>query len=243
MGQLQLKTTNLEFSELEPATTYSLSLHLARADGRWDSGSGRKVDATTLPLSRLPLHLLPIVVVLLGLLVLLLVRLARRTKQKVQFKKDVKRYLQEESVNLSYRASSSSSQATSATYIVSEPTYAVIPPKPRETIDPLPEVPRAEVLTKDEACTISTMNKEDGARSSVQRKSELGNVQVEREASKEVGYVWVEGWRLPGKDSDEDGDGYLRANFGRPPLGEEREDSHEIVDIPAVSYITSRNPM
>jgi len=246
-GRLELTITNLEFSELEPATSYSLGLHLARSDGRWDSGTGMTVKATTLPLSHLPPHLLllllPLVIVLLGLLVLLLVRLARRTKQKVQFKKDVKRYLQEESVNLSYRASSSSSQATGTTYIVSEPTYAVIPPKPRETIDPLPEVPRAEELAKDEACTISTMNKEDGPRSSVQRESELGNVQVVREASKEVGYVWVEGWRLPGKDSDEDGDGYLRANFGRPPLTEERDDSHEIVDIPAVSYITSRNPM
>ena len=96
---------------------------------------------------------------LLGLLVLLLVRLARRTKQKVQFKKDVKRYLQEESVNLSYRASSSSSQATSATYILEEPTYAVIPPKPRETIDPLPDVPGE--LTKEESGTISTMYTEE----------------------------------------------------------------------------------
>ena len=144
-GRLELTSTNLQLSELEPATRYSLSLHLARSDGRWDSGAGRKVEATTLPLSHLPPHLLllllPLVIVLLGLLVLLLVRLARRTKQKVQFKKDVKRYLQDESVNLSYRASSSSSQATSATYILEEPTYAVIPPKPRETIDPLPDVP------------------------------------------------------------------------------------------------------
>jgi len=249
-GRLELTSTNLQLSELEPATRYSLSLHLARSDGRWDSGAGRKVKATTLPLSHLPPHLLllllPLVIVLLGLLVLLLVRLARRTKQKVQFKKDVKRYLQEESVNLSYRASSSSSQATSATYILEEPTYAVIPPKPRETIDPLPDVPGE--LTKEESGTNSTMYTEEEARSPVQRESESGKVKVARErsageASKEVGYVWVAGSRLLAKESVEDGDGYLRANFGRPPLGEVRDESHEIVDIPAVSYITSTNPV
>ena len=250
-GRLQLTTTDLELSELEPATSYSLSLHLARADGRWDSGSGRKIDVTTLPLSRLPLHLLllllPIVIVLLGLLVLLLVRLARRTKQKVQFKKDVKRYLQEDSVNLSYRASSSSSQATSATYIMEEPTYAVIPPKPRETIDPLPEVPEAE-LTKHEAGTISTLYKEE-ARSSVQRETFSGNVQLARErsvgeGSKEVGYVWVAGSKTLAEEEnaeDEDGEGYLRANFGRTPLKEVGDESHDIVGIPAVSYIRSTN--
>ena len=63
------------------------------------------------------------------------------------------------------------------------------------------------------------------------------------ETSKEVGYVWVGGSRLLARESDEDGDGYLRANFGRPPLGEVRDESHEIVDIPAVSYVTSTNPV
>merc|ERR1719264_1492253 len=53
-GRLELTSTNLQLSELEPATRYSLSLHLARSDGRWDSGAGRKVKATTLPLSHLP---------------------------------------------------------------------------------------------------------------------------------------------------------------------------------------------
>ena len=75
-GRLELTSTNLELSELEPATSYHLSLHLTRTDGRWESGGGSKVEATTLPLAHrlLPPHLLllllPPVIVLLGLLVL-----------------------------------------------------------------------------------------------------------------------------------------------------------------------------
>merc|ERR1711963_587095 len=109
----------------------------------------------TLPLSLPPPHLLllllPLAIVLLGLLLLQLVRLARRTKQKVQFKRDVKRYLQEEQVNLSHRRSISSSQATTATYVVEEPTYAVIAPKARITIDPLPELPERRRRQDNEA--------------------------------------------------------------------------------------------
>jgi len=128
-----------------------------------------------------------------------------------------------------------------------QPTYAVIPPKPRETIDPLPEVPDDEQVTKTEALSVY---KED-ARSSVQRRtcSELGNVKVPRErslgeGSKEVGYVWVAGSKiLAKKEEEEEEEGYLQANFGRPPLREDKDESHEIVDIPAVSYITSTHPM
>ena len=265
-GQLELSSTTLELSELEVDTSYSLNLHLARTDGRWDGRAGSKVDATTLPLShRFPPHLLllflPVAIVLLGLLVLLLVRLARRTKQKVQFKKDVKRYLQEESVNLSYRASSSSSQGTRVSYMVEgleeptmeeptmeEPTYAIIPPRPRETVDPLPELPggepaRKEAGSKSKMCCSMLTNMK------VTRETSVG------ERSKEVGYIWMAGSRIFPKEKveeekekesdgylemeeyDDEGDGYLRANFGHPPLKED-----EIVDIPAVSYVTKTNP-
>merc|ERR1712012_657186 len=135
----------VELEELQPPTNYSITFHITRDDGKWDGEDGTILKVATLPLSLLPPHLIlllpPLAIVLLGLLLLQLVRLARRTKQKVQFKRDVKRYLQEEQVNLSHRGSISSSQATSATYVVDEPTYAVIAPKPRITIDPLPELP------------------------------------------------------------------------------------------------------
>ena len=80
------------------------------------------------------------------------------------------------------------------------------------------------------------------------------------ERSKEVGYIWMAGSRIFPKEKveeekevkvesdgylemeekmecDDEGDGYLRANFGHPPPKED-----EIVDIPAVSYVTKTNP-
>ena len=250
-GSLELTSTEVELEELQPSTNYSITFHITRDDGKWNGEDGKILKVATLPLSLLPPHLIlllpPLAIVLLGLLLLQLVRLARRTKQKVQFKRDVKRYLQEEQVNLSHRGSISSSQATTATYVVDEPTYAVIAPKPRITIDPLPELPERR-RRQDKAPVVKVLtdleNVEDVNSAGVVGGS-LENVNVVRESSlvegqKEIGYVWVTKPRAVADDEQLSGrPGYSRANFGRLPLNDDRDEIDMHVNISVASYIAS----
>lgn len=227
-GEVKVNTTRLEVEGLQPATSYSLELHLTRQDGRWEAGGGSKLLASTLPQRDPPsllllLLLLPAVLVLLGLLIQLLLRCTRRRRKKQRFQKEIQQYLEEEGGHqyLRPRSSCSSSSGTTTTYVTPEPEYATIQPRPRGTVDPLPPTPRRYQVVVAEVEVVPGANHSHLVDTMAIVAEIDQEDKLEKTGTTQAALV-------------DEVEGYSKADFGRPPRLVGSQEAPAV--IPLVSY-------